>query len=158
MTNTRITDPEILEQRQPVILRAFSLRHGSGGQGRFRGGDGVVRSLQFRAPLVMSILSERRALAPFGLDGGQAGARGLNLLRRVADGYEVNLGGKNTVHVVPGDILTILTPGGGGFGTPTDEDDEQESCSTPNASATARPAVPRAAGSLAQYHALQQSA
>lgn len=115
MTNTRITDPEILERRYPVILREFSLRSGSGGCGSFRGGDGVVRELQFTKPLVVSILSERRSFQPFGLLGGQSGARGINLLV-TKDGRRVNLGGKNTVDVVPGDRLVIMSPGGGGYG------------------------------------------
>jgi 5-oxoprolinase (ATP-hydrolysing) len=116
MTNTRITDPEILERRFPVILRRFVLREGSGGGGAFRGGDGVVRELEFRRPLVVSILSERRAFQPYGLRGGAPGARGVNLLRFTSQGRLVNLGGKNTVQVDRGDVLTILTPGGGGFG------------------------------------------
>ena len=125
MTNTRITDPEILERRFPVLLRAFILRDGSGGRGRHCGGEGVVRELEFRRPLVVSILSERRAFRPYGLEGGEAGARGLNLLTFAGGGKDgggegrarlVNLGGKNTVQVHKGDVLTIYTPGGGGFG------------------------------------------
>jgi 5-oxoprolinase (ATP-hydrolysing) len=115
MTNTRITDPEILERRYPVILREFSLRSGSGGCGAFRGGDGVARILQFTKPLVVSILSERRSFQPYGLLGGQPGARGINLLA-MKDGRRVNLGGKNTVDVVPGDRVIIMSPGGGGYG------------------------------------------
>lgn len=115
MTNTRITDPEILEKRYPVTLRAFHLREGSGGNGRFRGGDGVVRELEFLQPMTVSILSERRAFQPYGLSGGEPGARGVNLLTR-ADGRVLNLGGKNTVDVAPHEILTIYTPGGGGYG------------------------------------------
>ncbi|CAH0518836.1 unnamed protein product [Peronospora belbahrii] len=114
MTNTRITDPEILEKRFPVLLRAFHLRKGSGGAGKFYGGDGVVRQLEFLEAMTVSILSERRAFQPYGLEGGEPGARGLNLLLR--HGRIVNLGGKNTVDVVPGEILTLYTPGGGGFG------------------------------------------
>jgi 5-oxoprolinase (ATP-hydrolysing) len=116
MTNTRITDPEILERRYPVLLQAFGLRRGSGGEGKFRGGDGVVRSLRFRRPLTVSILSERRALKPFGLMGGADAARGLNLLTVAKSRKTVSLGGKNTVNVSPGDVLSILTPGGGGYG------------------------------------------
>ncbi|RLN20764.1 hypothetical protein BBJ28_00012718 [Nothophytophthora sp. Chile5] len=115
MTNTRITDPEILEKRFPVLLRAFHLREGSGGQGKFQGGDGVVRQLEFLEAMTVSILSERRAFQPYGLAGGAPGARGLNLLRR-RDGRSVNLGGKNTVDVLPGEVLTLFTPGGGGYG------------------------------------------
>ncbi|CAH0485443.1 unnamed protein product [Peronospora farinosa] len=114
MTNTRITDPEILEKRFPVLLRAFHLRKGSGGAGKFHGGDGVVRQLEFLEAMTVSILSERRAFQPYGLEGGEPGARGLNLLLR--HGCTVNLGGKNTVDVLPGEVLTLYTPGGGGFG------------------------------------------
>uniref|UniRef100_A0AAV1UZB3 5-oxoprolinase n=1 Tax=Peronospora matthiolae TaxID=2874970 RepID=A0AAV1UZB3_9STRA len=115
MTNTRITDPEILEKRYPVLLRAFHLREGSGGAGKFRGGNGVVRQVEFLEHMTVSILSERRAFQPYGLEGGEPGARGLNLLLRHG-GRTVNLGGKNTVDVLPGEILTLYTPGGGGFG------------------------------------------
>ncbi|KAG7379521.1 hypothetical protein PHYPSEUDO_008498 [Phytophthora pseudosyringae] len=115
MTNTRITDPEILEKRFPVLLRAFHLREGSGGAGKFRGGDGVVRQIEFLEGMTVSILSERRAFQPYGLEGGVPGARGINLLERQG-GRTVNLGGKNTVDVLPGEILTLYTPGGGGFG------------------------------------------
>ncbi|GMF21743.1 unnamed protein product [Phytophthora lilii] len=115
MTNTRITDPEILEKRFPVLLRAFHLREGSGGAGKFRGGDGVVRQLEFLEGMTVSILSERRAFQPYGLEGGEPGARGINLLKRQG-GRTVNLGGKNTVDVLPGEVLTLYTPGGGGFG------------------------------------------
>lgn len=115
MTNTRITDPEILEKRYPVLLRAFHLREGSGGSGAFRGGDGVVRELEFLEAMTVSILSERRAFQPYGLAGGDDGARGMNLLTR-ADGRVLSLGGKNTVDVRPHEVLTIYTPGGGGYG------------------------------------------
>lgn len=117
MTNTRITDVEIFERRYPVVVRAFSLRNGSGGAGAHRGGDGVVRELQFRKPLLVSILSERRAFRPYGLEGGEAGAPGANTVLR-ADGRKLNLGGKNTIPVVAGERLRIETPGGGGFGAP----------------------------------------
>ncbi|PRW57398.1 5-oxoprolinase [Chlorella sorokiniana] len=117
MTNTRITDPEILERRYPVVLHQFRLRPGTGGEGQYRGGDGVVRELEFLRPLTASILSERRSVRPFGLLGGQPGAAGLNLwLKR--DGRMVSLGGKATVQVEGGDRLRILTPGGGGYGPP----------------------------------------
>ncbi|TYZ66594.1 hypothetical protein PybrP1_002591 [[Pythium] brassicae (nom. inval.)] len=115
MTNTRITDPETLEKRYPVLLRAFHLRADSGGRGQFRGGDGVVRELEFLEAMTVSILSERRAFRPYGLQGGGAGERGVNLLTRL-DGRVLNLGGKSTVDVHPHERLTIFTPGGGGFG------------------------------------------
>ncbi len=219
MTNTRITDAEVLERRYPVVLRAFALRRGSGGAGRWRGGDGVVRALEFRVRVAASILSERRVFRPYGRHGGRAGARGANWwVRRVkrtapvvaaaaaaktagadgdeegkdaaaataegreekdkqrgsavpkdildaygddgnndaaydggysddddddADGYGyeeryINLGGKNTALVQPGERIVICTPGGGGWGRPGsggerdsdnddgDDDEEQE--------------------------------
>jgi 5-oxoprolinase (ATP-hydrolysing) len=117
MTNTRMTDPEIFEQRYPVRLHRFSIRENSGGSGFHRGGDGLVREIEFRRPVVVSILSERRVHAPRGLKGGENGARGANYLVRT-DGRRVYLGGKNTVTVNAGEILQIFTPGGGGFGSP----------------------------------------
>lgn len=117
MTNTRMTDPEIFEQRYPVILHAFGLRENSGGAGLHRGGDGLVREIEFRRPVVASILSERRVHAPRGLKGGKDGARGANYLI-TKDKREVYLGGKNSVAVQAGEILRILTPGGGGWGSP----------------------------------------
>ncbi|KAL7124304.1 hypothetical protein ABFS83_14G039700 [Erythranthe nasuta] len=116
MTNTRMTDPEIFEQRYPVLLHRFGLRKYSGGGGIHRGGDGIVREIEFRRPVVVSILSERRVHAPRGLKGGIDGARGANFLI-TKDGRKVNLGGKNTVEVQGGEILQILTPGGGGWGS-----------------------------------------
>jgi 5-oxoprolinase (ATP-hydrolysing) len=98
MTNTRITDPEILERRYPVMLREFGLRAASGGAGRHRGGDGCVRELEFVKDLTLSLLSERRALAPNGLEGGGDGARGANHLH-LREGRVVNLGGKSSVQV-----------------------------------------------------------
>ena len=83
----------------------------------FKGGDGVIRELEFTRPLVVSILSERRSFQPYGLEGGEAGTRGLNLLHKL-DGRVINLGGKNTVDVRSGDRLVIHSPGGGGFGSP----------------------------------------
>ena len=119
MTNTRITDPEILERRYPVVLRRFGLRSGSGGTGEHRGGDGVVRDIQFLAPVTVSVLTERRVFAPRGAGGGKDGAAGRNTLVRALDGREVNLGNKNSVEVCAGDLLKIATPGGGGFGAET---------------------------------------
>lgn len=118
MTNTRITDPEILEQRYPVRLQEFSIRRGSGGAGARAGGDGIVRRLQFLRALDVSILSQRRGEhAPYGINGGQPGSNGRNVLRR-ADGTKENLEGLIQFHVCAGDELTIETPGGGGCGTP----------------------------------------
>ncbi|PON52797.1 Winged helix-turn-helix DNA-binding protein [Parasponia andersonii] len=117
MTNTRMTDPEIFEQRYPVLLHKFELRENSGGAGIHKGGDGLVREIEFKQPVVVSILSERRAHAPRGLNGGKQGARGANYLI-TKDKRVVFLGGKNTVEVQAGEILQILTPGGGGWGCP----------------------------------------
>jgi 5-oxoprolinase (ATP-hydrolysing) len=110
MTNTRITDPEVLEARFPVRLRRFSLRQGSGGAGRHRGGDGVIREIELLEPMRVSILSERRTRQPFGLAGGQPGAAGRNL----HNGRDV--GGKASFAAAAGDVICIETPGGGGFG------------------------------------------
>jgi 5-oxoprolinase (ATP-hydrolysing) len=115
MTNTRITDPEVLESRTPVIVRRFALRPGSGGVGRWPGGDGLVRELEFTAPVTASLLTERRARAPFGLAGGGPGAQGRNLCLR-ADGRVEELPGRATVVLAAGDRLRIETPGGGGYG------------------------------------------
>ena len=117
MTNTRITDAEVLELRYPVRLGCFARRAGSGGAGRRHGGDGIVRRYAFLAPVRVSILSERRRIAPWGLEGGSAGRCGRNaILRR--DGGVVELGGYATVDLDAGDVLQIETPGGGGFGLP----------------------------------------
>ena len=115
MTNTRITDPEILERRYPVVLREFSIRKGSGGQGKFKGGDGMIREIEFLQPLNVAILSERRTFAPFGLEGGESGMRGHNLFIQQS-GRVLNLGGKNEIRAQIGDRIRIMTPGGGGFG------------------------------------------
>lgn len=112
----RITDPEIFERRYPVLVRQFSLRPNSGGHGKFKGGDGVIRDLEFlRDGLTIGILSERRSVQPWGLAGGGDAERGLNLLITRA-GRSINLGGKNTYHALRGDRIVIHTPGGGGYG------------------------------------------
>ncbi|MCZ6554330.1 MAG: hydantoinase B/oxoprolinase family protein, partial [SAR324 cluster bacterium] len=117
MSNTRITDPEILERRFPLLLRRFSLRRGSGGAGTHRGGDGLIREIEFLIPMTVAILSERRVIPPYALEGGEPGQRGLNLIL-YRDGRRVNMGGKNAVKVEPGDRVRIETPGGGGYGPP----------------------------------------
>ncbi|MDP6656624.1 MAG: hydantoinase B/oxoprolinase family protein [SAR324 cluster bacterium] len=115
MTNTRITDPEILERRYPVMLREFSVRKNSGGSGKFIGGDGLVREVEFLEPLNAAILSERRVHQPYGLNGGEPGKSGLNLFFR-NDGTILFLSGKNEIHAETGDRIRIETPGGGGYG------------------------------------------
>ncbi|MFO1418032.1 MAG: hydantoinase B/oxoprolinase family protein [Methylotetracoccus sp.] len=115
MTNSRITDPEVLELRFPVRLEAFLVRRGSGGAGRFRGGDGVLRRLQFLAPMQVAMLSSHRRIPPFGLTGGLPGAAGCNRVVR-RDGHEEIVPGCAEIAVEAGDVIVIETPGGGGFG------------------------------------------
>ena len=114
MTNTRNTPVEALEYALPVRVNAYRLRDGSGGAGLHRGGDGIVREYEFLAPAQVTINSERRIAAPYGLQGGSAGQRGANRLMRT--GEQVELGGKWTGQAQPGDRLVIETPGGGGWG------------------------------------------
>jgi 5-oxoprolinase (ATP-hydrolysing) len=150
MTNTRITDSEVFERRYPVLLREFSLREGSAGEGQHKGGEGVVRDIEFRIPVQVSILSERRVYRPYGMAGGEDAACGRNLWVRKVDPRvrdensdserpvgqtasttdtekkegakqeeeyrTVNLGGKNTASMKPGERIIIQTPGGGGWG------------------------------------------
>ena len=114
MTNTRITDPEILESRLPVRLRRFSIRRDSGGSGHHRGGDGMIREFEFLKPLVISLLTGRRTFGPYGASGGQSGKAGENLL--VHQGKTKSLAATASLSVVAGDRLIIKTPGGGGWG------------------------------------------
>lgn len=114
MTNTRLTDVEILEARYPVRVSRFEIRRGSGGAGRWRGGDGVVRELEFLEPVEVSIVSQRRTRAPFGAEGGEPGRPGRNLLRRGS--ATTDLPGIASFLAQPGDVLRIETPGGGGWG------------------------------------------
>jgi 5-oxoprolinase (ATP-hydrolysing) len=116
MTNTRLTDPEILEARVPVRLVRFEIGRGSGGEGQYHGGNGVIRELEFLEPLEVSILSQRRSTAPYGLVGGKSGKRGQNLLHRVGSGEVEVLPSIAHAMVQPGDRLIIETPGGGGWG------------------------------------------
>ena len=116
MTNTRLTDPEILEQRYPVRLHEFSIRVRSGGAGQHRGGDGIVRRIEFLQPLEVSTICQRRgAFAPYGVAGGESGQPGANSIQ-YADGRTEDLAGSVYLQVNAGDTLTINTPGGGGFG------------------------------------------
>ncbi len=115
MTNTRLTDPEVFESRYPLRLHRFAIHRGSGGVGRQRGGDGVIRHIEFLAPAEVSILSQRRTTQPYGLAGGSPGASGRNALIR-ADGIDIALPPIAHFHAARGDQLIIETPGGGGFG------------------------------------------
>jgi 5-oxoprolinase (ATP-hydrolysing) len=115
MTNSRLTDPEVLEQRYPVRVRRFAIRRGSGGAGRWHGGDGVVREIEFLEPMRAAILSNRRRVPPAGLHGGSPGACGRNYVVR-ADGSVEELPATAEVELGIGDRFVIETPGGGGYG------------------------------------------
>jgi 5-oxoprolinase (ATP-hydrolysing) len=115
MTNTRMTDPEVLELRYPVVLEEFSIRRGSGGEGRWRGGDGARRRLRFREPMTAVIVASRRTVAPFGLAGGADAAPGRQWVERT-DGHREVLPGIARAELTPGDAFVIETPGGGGYG------------------------------------------
>ncbi len=117
MTNTRLTDPEILEWRFPVLLESFSLRRGSGGAGKYRGGDGVIRKVKFLEPMTSSILSGHREIPPYGMAGGEPGKIGRNYVIRT-DGSVDELRGTDSTEVEANDIMVIETPGGGGYGKP----------------------------------------
>ncbi|MGW4937367.1 hydantoinase B/oxoprolinase family protein [Streptomyces sp. NPDC004166] len=117
MTNSRLTDPEVLEWRLPVLLDEFAVRYGSGGRGRWRGGDGAVRRIRFQEPMTVSTLSQHRRVPPYGMAGGTAGALGANRVER-ADGTVLRLEGSDSADVGPGDVLVVETPGGGGYGRP----------------------------------------
>ncbi|KAL2864050.1 Hydantoinase B/oxoprolinase-domain-containing protein [Aspergillus lucknowensis] len=136
MTNTRITDPEIFEKRYPVLLHEFSIRHGSGGAGHWRGGDGCIREIEFRMPLQVSVLTDRRVTAPYGLEGGEDGERGQNIwVRRdpvTGATRRVMLGPRKTSHFAAGDRVIILTPGGGGYGVDPVKGDKKGSNSLTN--------------------------
>ena len=115
MTNTRLTDPEVLEWRHPVRLESFECRTGSGGSGRHQGGDGVIRRIRFLEPMTAAILSGHRRVPPYGVAGGGTGTIGHNYVER-ADGEIVELGGTDQIEMAVDDIFVIETPGGGGFG------------------------------------------
>jgi 5-oxoprolinase (ATP-hydrolysing) len=117
MTNSRLTDPEILEQRYPVLLECFEIRRGSGGRGKHKGGNGVTRKIRFGEAMQLVILANRRTIPPFGLAGGEPGAVGRNWIER-ADGSVEMLGATATVRVEAGDCFVLETPGGGGWGEP----------------------------------------
>jgi 5-oxoprolinase (ATP-hydrolysing) len=117
MTNSRLTDPEVLEWRFPVLLDGYAIRAGSGGAGRWRGGDGGVRRVRFLQPMQASILSNGRHHGAFGLAGGLAGAPGVNRIER-ADGRIERLDHIGSAQMQAGDLFVIETPGGGGYGTP----------------------------------------
>jgi N-methylhydantoinase B len=115
MSNTRNTPVEALEYALPLRVERYALRRGSGGAGRHPGGDGLRRDLRFLVPVTVTVLSERRRRGPWGLNGGQPGAPGLNRLIH-ADGALEELPGKFTRRLLPGDVLSLQSPGGGGWG------------------------------------------
>lgn len=117
MTNSRLTDPEVLEFRFPVRLESYAIRHGSGGAGRFHGGHGGVRRVRFLEPMTASILSNGRVVPAFGMAGGHPGALGINRVER-ADGSVEMLDHIGSSAMAVGDVFVIETPGGGGFGKP----------------------------------------
>ncbi|MGW7383641.1 hydantoinase B/oxoprolinase family protein [Streptomyces sp. NPDC054794] len=123
MTNSRLTDPEVLEWRLPVLLDEFAIRPDSGGAGQWRGGDGAVRRIRFHEPMTVSTLSQHRRVPPYGMAGGEAGALGANRVER-ADGTVTELGGSDAADVGPDDVLVIETPGGGGYGPPSSDPHE----------------------------------
>jgi 5-oxoprolinase (ATP-hydrolysing) len=115
MTNTKITDPEILEFRYPVVLEKMGIRKNSGGDGQWKGGNGIVRQLRFEEDVILTILSQHRVEKPFGMEGGQAGETGKQTVIRKS-GEEIQLKGIDTIELRKGDRIRIETPGGGGFG------------------------------------------
>ena len=116
MTNSRLTDPEVLEFRFPVRLESYRIRAGSGGSGEWRGGDGGVRTVRFLEPMTAAILSNNRIVPPFGMAGGHPGAPGRNTVLR-ADGSVEQLGHIGKTAMQAGDAFVFETPGGGGYGT-----------------------------------------
>ena len=118
MTNSRLTDPEVLEWRFPVRLEAYEIRHGSGGTGRLRGGCGGRRRLRFLTPMTVTLLSSHRRVPPYGMAGGAPGALGHQWIER-ADGTIQPMAGRDSVEVLAGDVFVIETPGGGGYGAPS---------------------------------------
>ena len=117
MTNSRLTDPEVLEWRFPVLLESFEIRNGSGGRGKWTGGCGARRRLRFEEPMTLSLLSGRRIIAPFGLEGGKDGAVGKNWIEHT-DGTRTFISGTDSVNMAVKEVFVIETPGGGGYGKP----------------------------------------
>jgi len=115
MTNSRLTDPEVLEWRFPVLLEDFAIRAGSGGAGKWHGGNGSVRRMRFLEPMTAAILSGHRIVPPYGMAGGKPGAVGRNYVVR-KDGIRIKLKGADKIEMRAGDVFVIETPGGGGFG------------------------------------------
>ncbi|MEX2631331.1 MAG: hydantoinase B/oxoprolinase family protein, partial [Tistlia sp.] len=124
MTNSRLTDPEVLEWRFPVLLESFRIREGSGGRGKHHGGDGTIRRLRFLEPMTAAILSSHRTVPPFGLKGGEDGQCGANWVER-ADGTREEMGGTDKKELGVGDVLVVQTPTGGGYGAPAERSEPE---------------------------------
>lgn len=116
MTNTRMTDPEVLEQRFPILVEEFSIRRKSGGAGKFSGGNGAIRKMRFLEPMTVTLLTSHRETDPYGLNGGKPGKKGRNYAI-LTSGKHIELKGNDETELSPGDAIVIETPGGGGFGT-----------------------------------------
>ena len=116
MTNSRLTDPEVLEWRFPVVLDAFSIRKGSGGSGKYHGGDGVIRRVRFLENMKANVLSGHRRIPPYGMAGGEDGKVGSNTVEHV-NGSTTQLSGTDQIDLEAGDTFIIETPGGGGYGS-----------------------------------------
>jgi 5-oxoprolinase (ATP-hydrolysing) len=125
MTNTRITDPEMLEKRYPVVLREFGIREGTGGKGEWNGGNGVRRVYEFGRDVGASVVTERRVTRPYGMRGGQDGKSGVNYIVKADTGRWCRLGGRKDFKASKGDCLVIDTPGGGGWGAICDKDNDK---------------------------------
>lgn len=169
ITNTRITDPETIEKRYPVILREFSIRKGSGGAGFRRGGDGCIRTIELSRPMQVSILSERRVIPPYGMAGGCDGGKGVNLWIRknpvTGETRTISLGPRATTRMEAGDSIIIKTPGGGGYGPDPNaieefvppEEMEMMRAAWKNPSSTHGFSAPRANGSVSEREAMGSS-
>ena len=165
MTNTRATDPEVLEKRIPVLIRQFGLRAGSGGKGWHRGGDGAIRIFEPRCNMIFTVNAERRANRPYGMAGGEPARPGLNLaLLNHPSGKQrlVNVGGKVMLHLRRGEQLQMYSPGGGGWGAERPQNDGQPEADDVNIvngvngdTANRRTEYARGSGSLHQYAIIQ---
>ena len=117
MTNTRITDPEIMELRYPVVVKEFSIRDNSGGDGKWQGGDGIIRKITFTKPVELTILSQHRISAPYGMNDAEPGDKGTQWIEK-SDGSKIVLNGCESYSAETGDTIVVNTPGGGGYGKP----------------------------------------
>jgi 5-oxoprolinase (ATP-hydrolysing) len=118
MTNSRLTDPEVLEWRYPVLLESHRINRGSGGHGQFRGGDGTIRRVRFLEPMSAALLSNHRRVPPFGMAGGGCGTCGDQWVER-KDGSREALEGCDRADLAAGDVFVVQTPSGGGYGEPS---------------------------------------